>query len=492
MIKKLRSAPLNNTSILFLLMAPVIVLYYATFIFNPVNIGHIPLYLLQITADVFGMMGIMGLWLTILLEVLIPDHHHALNVTESADFMKQEKKIDVFITTAGEPIDIVRKTVIAARDMNIPHYTYILDDKRSNKVRNLAIELGVYYITRTSNKHAKAGNVNNGLKNTFGDFFVILDADQVVSNNFLEVLLPYMADEKVSMVQSPQSFTNRNAFISRGTSDSQEIFYKYVCPAKNISNSAFCVGTNVLFRREAIDQMGGIAKLSHSEDIWTSYKLHELGWKTIFVNEVLAQGVAPETIISYFKQQLRWAKGGLSMLFYQNPLRSTKLSLDQKIQYFLSNSFYFVGFTSLIYLIMPLCYLLFEIQPIQAQSVSNWLVHYVPYVFLYYFLTIMLLGRLHIATISVALASFYPYVSAIVSVAFNAEDEWVATTTTRSQAGTLLRWIWPHLLIICVSIFSLAIAFFNPANMFATVFYSLLAIWNMYLLIIFLLRSTRG
>jgi len=329
--------------------------------------------------------------------------------------------------------------------------------------------------------------ITNGLRiASDADFFVILDADQVPKSNFIKKLIPYMSDPEVAMVQSPQYFTNTHNFIAEGTSQAQEIFYKYVCPAKNLSNSAFCVGTNMIFRRSAIDKIGGIAQVSHSEDIWTSYKLHELGLKTIFVNEILAEGMAPDRIESYFKQQLRWATGGLSMFFERNPLASIHLTLDQKLQYFLSNSYYFVSITILAYLLFPIIYLLFEIKPLNANSSAVWLIHYLPYVSMYYLLSWLLLGKIRISTISVSLASFYPYILALVAVMRGSRNEWVATAAKKKKSDPIMKWLWPHVFLIALTILSLIMGWYNPIDFWATVFYSALAAWNMYLLVLFI------
>ena len=144
--------------------------------------------------------------------------------------------------------------------------------------------------------------MNNGLSHGTGDFFAIIDADFIPEKFFITHLLSYMANPEVAFVQSPQSYSNTNNFIAHGTSTAQEIFYNYVQPAKNSSNSAFCVGTNVLFRREAINEIGGMFELDHSEDIWTSLMLHEHGWKSIYTTRVLAVGQAPDTIMAYLKQ----------------------------------------------------------------------------------------------------------------------------------------------------------------------------------------------
>lgn len=486
----IHSARLSNTTILFLFAAPIVILLYGSFVFNPANADNLFLYILQVVADAISILALLGLWITVLLDVIVEQHHRRQYPHSPEFLLAQRATLDVFVTVAGEDIGVVEKTLNAAVAMEYPHHTFVLDDGQSPDVETLAKRLGVRYVTREDRQYAKAGNVNNGLAESGGEFFAIFDADQVPRKDFIVKLLPYMENPKLAMVQSPQSFANTHSFIASGTAQAQEVFYKYVCPAKNISNSAFCVGTNMIFRRRAIDEIGGIA-LNNSEDIWTSYRLHEKGWQTLFVNEVLAVGEAPSAIIPYFKQQQRWAKGGLSMLFTQNPLRSKQLNLDQRLQYFASNTYFLVGISILAYLLFPILYLLFDIKSLNTDDGFRWMLHYLPYFALYYSLTWLLLGRLQLSTLATAVASFYPYLRGLFSVIFNTEQKWVATTTAHRENDSFMRWTWPHVFIIILTVFSFVVGWYDPRNFWTTLFNTIWAGLNMYLLLVFLTGERR-
>lgn len=490
---QIKAKRISNVTILLLLAAPFVVLSYALYAFNPSNADNLPLYFVLLVADIIGISSIMGLWFTILFDIVVPDHHSAANKTlAKKDFLSKRHGVDVFITYAGEPIEILERTARAARDMAYPHKTFILDDKKSDQAQALAKKLGISYVVRENNANAKAGNVNNALKKVSrSPFFVILDCDMTPSHDFLTQTLPFMQETKVAMVQTPQSYTNTDNFIASGAAQSQDVFYSFVMPSKNLSNSSFCVGTNMVFRRSAVDEIGGIAELSHSEDIWTSLRLHEKGWKTVFINKVLVKGEAPDTVRSYSKQQERWAKGGFSMLFTKNPLFIKNLSLDQKIQYFISNTHYLTGITILAYLLFPVIYLLFEVKPLRADNNSIWAFHYLPYVFFYYVLNYILMGGIKISTLSVSLASYFPYLKALFSTLLGARDTWNVTGKKLTQTEASMKWLWPHYLIIILTLFSLAIGWYNPIDFWPTLFYSLLAAWNLYLLYLFVTGNKR-
>ncbi|MBP9751754.1 MAG: glycosyltransferase [Candidatus Moranbacteria bacterium] len=488
--RQLSATRISNMTIFFLLAAPFVVALYGTFVFNPTNADHLILYAFQVMADSISVVVLMGLWATVLLDVIVDTHHRMTRKWDKEWMDREQPTLDIIVTTAGEPIEVIRETIASVVALRYPHETYIFDDGRSVEVKELADELGTNYVSRKDRAHAKSGNLNHGLKYCTGEFFAVFDADQVVEPEFIDTLLPFMVEAKIAMVQSPQHYTNTERFIAAGAAQAQEVFYKYVCPSKNISNSAFCVGTNMIFRRAAIEGIGGIA-LNKSEDIWTSLKLHEGGWNTIFVNRVLARGQAPDKVVVYFKQQLRWASGGLKMLFHYNPMRSSSLHLDQRIQYVMSNAFFLVGMSMVVYLLFPLLYLLYGIKPLQADSTLYWAVHYLPFFFLYYSLTWLLTGRLSIATVATALATFYPYVLALLSVIFNREQEWTATTSKKSSQGYLMEWIWPHMVIIILTPFAIIVGWYNAYDFWSTVMYSVWALVNMYLLGLFLTGERR-
>lgn len=121
--------------------------------------------------------------------------------------------VDVFIATYNEPIDLVMKTARAAQKITYPHKTWILDDGARSELRMEAENLGVGYITRGKEwngkpRHAKAGNLNNALMQTDGEFILVLDADMIPRPGILDSTLGYFRDEKVALVQTPQIFMN--------------------------------------------------------------------------------------------------------------------------------------------------------------------------------------------------------------------------------------------------------------------------------------------
>ncbi|MEO5949460.1 MAG: glycosyltransferase family 2 protein [Candidatus Saccharimonas sp.] len=336
--------------------------------------------------------------------------------------------VDVFIPVYGEPLEDIRNTAIAARDIYGLHSTYILDDGKSDEVKRMAKKVGVGYIRRPTNEHAKAGNVNYALSQTSGDFFLILDADFVADPTILYETVPFFENTKLAFVQTPQFYDNQDNFVSTAANFMQSVFYSLIQSGKNRFNSAFCVGTNVIFRRKAIEEVGGIYWRSKSEDIWTSLMLHEAGYESVYIPTVLAVGKTPETLMAYSKQQLRWATGSFEIFIYHQPLFQRKLTIDQRLQYFATTSYYFVGFSVLLLLLLPPLQIFFNLSPISTTiPVWQWALLYSGFYVSQLILAFYTMGGFKIKTLMLANVSFPIYVKAFFNALFRRDQAWQAT-----------------------------------------------------------------
>lgn len=281
----------------------------------------------------------------------------------------QGLSVDVFVPTYKEPLHIIRRTVMAARDIKYPHGTYLLDDGKRDEVEALAKELGVTYLRRPTNEHAKAGNLNYGLKHSKADFVMTFDADHIALPHALDVMLGFFGDENVALVQTPQDYYNTDAFQyinakkSGGLWHDQSAFYNLAQPCADDANASSCVGTGVVYRRAALDAIGGIPVTTVTEDIHTSLKLHKAGYKTVFLNESVAYGVAASDLSEYYKTRLRWGHGNLHALKHENILFCKGLTWRQRLHYLALGLIYLEGWQQLLLLTIPVIALATGLQP---------------------------------------------------------------------------------------------------------------------------------
>ena len=382
--------------ILLTVIAALGVLLYAGFLFNPSNRGDWLPYSMVIVAETILIgQALLAMW-TILSGAASPRDYAYFAAQEAlfdpvevADtgappwewpirIAGREVLVDVFITVYGEAPETIRRTATAALAMTGSHRTWILDDGDSDEVRDLAAELGCHYTRRLSSHGAKAGNLNHALSLADREFFAIFDADFVPDPRFLVETMPFFIADDVAFVQTPQSYGNLHTVVSRGAGYMQTVFYKFIQPGRNHFNAAFCVGTNVVFRRTAIDEVGGIYTDSKSEDVWTSLMLHEAGWRSVYIPDVLAVGDAPETIEGFTKQQQRWATGGFEILLTHNPLaRRRNLTADQRIMYGVTATHYLAGITPLLLLLVPPLEIYFDLRPVTMElGMGTWALYY--------------------------------------------------------------------------------------------------------------------
>lgn len=277
--------------------------------------------------------------------------------------------VDVMIPTLDEPLSVIRPTIIAAMDMDWPHdrlRVMVLDDGRREALEAMCRELGATYLRRERHTHAKAGNVNHGLQHSRAEFVAIFDCDQVPTRSFLQVCLGWFAhDHKLAMLQTPQHFFSpdpfeRNLGTFRQIPNEGELFYGLVQDGNDLWNATFFCGSCAVLRRSALDEVGGLAVETVTEDAHTSLRLQRRGWNTAYLNLPQAAGRATESLAGHIRQRIRWARGMAQIFRIDNPLTGPGLSLMQRLCYLNAMLHFFSGLPRIVFLTAPLAFLIFD------------------------------------------------------------------------------------------------------------------------------------
>jgi cellulose synthase (UDP-forming) len=248
------------------------------------------------------------------------------------------RKVDVYVCTYDEPVEVVMATLAGCRSLTYPHTTYLLDDGRRAEMKELAELAGARYLTRGDNSHAKAGNLNAALPRTEGELVFVLDADHVPMPDALDALVGYFDDEQMAIVQTPHDFFNHDSVqhyvVGR---HEQSLFYRVVCPGKDRHGAVYWCGSAALIDRRALLEIGGVATETIAEDFHTTIRLLRNGWRTRYHDEVLVQGLAPHDLDGYLLQRDRWARGNLAVFTLpESPLRARTLSAKQRLSFLAS------------------------------------------------------------------------------------------------------------------------------------------------------------
>jgi len=341
--------------------------WYFAWLLEPGRAGNPVLYGALLVAEAFNLVQALGFWWTCANQRVRAWRPPPAGLSA-----------DVFIPTYNEPVEVVEPVVAAARRMRGSDVrVHLLDDGRREAMRALALRHGVNYVTRPDNKGAKAGNINHALTVTSADVVAVFDCDHVPDSRFLERTAGHFTDRRVAFVQTPQYYANADeGGVAAASWSQQALFFGAIARGKDGLGAIFCCGTNVVFRRTALESVGGFPHDSVTEDFALSIRLHEAGWRSAYVAEVLARGLAPEDMASYVGQQQRWARGCLSAI--PAALRA-KLPWRLKLQYLLSSLYFLSGWTLLVYMTLPIVAVLTGVLPVDVASADEYLLHFAPY-----------------------------------------------------------------------------------------------------------------
>ena len=311
--------------------------------------------------------------------------------------------VDVLVPTYNEPVDIVTLTLTACTQLNYPKdklNVFVLDDggttqkqedpdpvragaarQRAQELKAAAAALGVHYLTRERNVHAKAGNINAALgvaidtgrprrvaathnpglgePRPSGDLVLILDCDHLPTKDFLQNTVGFfIADEKLACVQTPHFFINptpveKNLGTFAACPGENEMFYGGIQLGLDFWNASFFCGSAALLRRRHLLSIGGLVEDTITEDAGTAIKLHAQGLNSVYLNKAMSMGLSPESFNSFIIQRSRWAKGMIQILMLRNPLRARGLSWAQRLCYLNACLFWLFGFARIIFFSRP-------------------------------------------------------------------------------------------------------------------------------------------
>ncbi|SFD84312.1 UDP-forming cellulose synthase catalytic subunit [Roseivivax sediminis] len=314
--------------------------------------------------------------------------------------------VDILVPSYNESDELLAVTLAAAKNVTYPEEKkrlVLCDDggtdqrcahsdpaiaqasrERRARLQALCEELGVIYTTRARNESAKAGNLNAALQHIDGELVLILDADHVPTRDILTRTVGYFSENpRLFLVQTPHFFTNRdpierNLALPEVCPSENEMFYSEIHRGLDRLGGAFFCGSAAILRRRALDEVGGIAGETITEDAETALEIHSRGWESMYLEHAMVAGLQPETFASFIQQRGRWATGMIQMLILKNPIFRRGLSLTQRVCYLNSMSFWLFPVVRTIFLASPLLYLFFglEIFVVTSEEVLAYILPY--------------------------------------------------------------------------------------------------------------------
>ena len=317
--------------------------------FHKDHIASLPLFSLLSLIFWYGIVRIILIWI------------NYLNIEKPQEITASEGlSVAIFTTSSpGEPLSMFAKTLEACAQITYPHTTYLLDDTQNPQFKALAKQYGAVWLELVGLPGAKAGKVNKALSLTNEDFILVLDPDHIPFPKFFDHVLGFFNNEKIGFVQVSQAYYNQyRSFTARGAAEQTYAFYGPTQMGLHGKNCSVAIGANCTFRRKALESIGGHG-VGLAEDLITAIRLHAQGWKSIYNPVIVSRGLVPEDFGSFCKQQLKWARGVHEVLFAEYPRLFVKLSFWQRLSYFTIGTYYLVGTTTFLYMLIPFIYLWF-------------------------------------------------------------------------------------------------------------------------------------
>lgn len=419
-------------------------------------------------------------------------------------------EVDMFIITHNEDTDILFKTVNAATHVLYPDknkvHIYICDDTNRPEMRELAERLGVGYFGLSGNKHAKAGNFNNGLNNTKSPLVATFDADMIPHRQFLMRTVPYFflpfvkkdrdgnwaprekheIDEnfRVGFIQTPQSFYNPDLFqfnlhAEDRVPNEQDYFFREINVGRNRTNTSIFAGSNTVISRQAISEVGGMAVDTITEDFETGLRIQEQGYATFAINEVLAHGLAPHTIGSLMSQRERWARGCVQSLRHVRPFLSRKFTFAAKFSYLAALIYWWTFFRRFVYIAAPILSALFGVHVVVC-TLWQLLIFWLPYYLLNNrTLTILSAGTRTQHWSNLIDTIMFPYLilPLLKETIGLKQKKFVVTQKKKSETSTnMLMMALPHIFLLAASIVGLGICLYQSLEV-RSVYNAIIIFW---------------
>lgn len=374
-------------------------------------------------------------------------------------------EVAIFTTSSpGEPVDMFEKTLEACARIRYPHRTYLLDDTRDPRFREVAARHGATWLELVDIPGAKAGKINRALERTREEFVLVLDPDHIPFPELFDRTLGHFDDPRVGFVQVAQAYYNQpRSFTAAGAAEQTYAFYGPGQMGLFGHGACLAIGANCVFRRKALADIGGHG-IGLAEDLVTAIRLHAAGWRSVYVPEVVSRGLVPEDLASFYRQQLKWSRGVYEVVFAELPRVFRSLTGRQRLSYCAVGTYYLFGMTMPLFLLFPYLYLWTGVQP-AAMRFGEFLLHGAPIaligVAMYLYAQRWLVDPerergVHWRGLMLKLACWPVYFLGTLLAVVRADVPYVPTAK-EAVRGRFLRLAWPQLGMLAAYALTLAI-----------------------------------
>ncbi len=234
-------------------------------------------------------------------------------------------KVSIHIPAYREPPEMLKQTLDAVARLEYPDFECVVvvnntpDPAFWQPIEEHCRALGerFKFINAQKVEGYKAGALRIALAQTAPDAQVIgvIDADYVVSPDWLKDLVPAFADPRVGLVQAPQDHRDGHRSLMHHAMNGEYAgFFDIGMVERNEVNAIVVHGTMMLVRRAALEAAGNWPSETICEDTDLGLSILEQGWLAHYTNRRYGYGLLPDSYEAFKKQRHRWAYGGLQIV----------------------------------------------------------------------------------------------------------------------------------------------------------------------------------
>jgi cellulose synthase/poly-beta-1,6-N-acetylglucosamine synthase-like glycosyltransferase/peptidoglycan/xylan/chitin deacetylase (PgdA/CDA1 family) len=162
----------------------------------------------------------------------------------------------------------------------------------------------------------KAAALNAGVGLARHDIMVMVDADTVVEPDAIHRLVQPFADPQVGAVAGNVKVGNRRRLLGRWQHIEYVIGFNL---DRRLYDTLDCMptvpGALGAFRREAVQQAGGLSRATLAEDTDLTMAIQRTGWKVVYEESAIARTEAPSSLAQLWRQRYRWSYGTMQAMW---------------------------------------------------------------------------------------------------------------------------------------------------------------------------------
>lgn len=288
-------------------------------------------------------------------EVMFKRHWRRIYDRKAPLPTEQELLVSVHLACYNEPPEMVIATIESLKNLRYTNYEVIVvDNNTKDEAKWKPVE--AYMAQLPANFHFyhlpkwpgfKAGALNFALDKTDqkAQVIAVVDADYIVTTDWLANLVPHFLEPKVAVVQAPQAHRDwENSFFKRMCNWEFEGFFRIGMHHRHERNALIQHGTMTLIRHQALVDLKGWSEWCICEDTELGLRLLEQDYELRYIDQTFGRGLTPANFSALKSQRSRWAFGAMQILKRHMPklIGESTLSFSQRY-HFLTGWFGWLG-----------------------------------------------------------------------------------------------------------------------------------------------------